>query len=132
MKRLPDWEPRLHAYLAGVMRAPFAWGSHDCALFVGSAVEALTGVDPAAAYRGGYSTETGARLALKRHGKTTLVATFDAAFGASVAPAFAGRGDIILTTDSNAGVCMGGFAYLVGDVGLVKVNRSDWSRAWTI
>lgn len=136
MIRLPDWEPRLHSYLGSVMTAPFVWGQHDCALFVGSVVEALTGVDPASAYRGRYNNETGARLALKRIGKKTLLATFDDAFGASVAPAFAGRGDIVLTTDGNAGVCMGGFAFLVGAAGgvdgLVRVARPDWARAWRI
>lgn len=132
LTRLPDWEARLHAYLDSVAKTPFAWGTHDCALFVGDCVQAMTGIDPAAAYRGVYSNETGARLALKRHGKTTLVATFDDAFGMNVAPARAHRGDIVQIDDTTAGVCMGAFGFFVGDAGLVRHPYSDFTRAWSI
>ena len=132
LTRLPDWEARLHAYLDSVAATPFAWGSHDCALFVGDCVEAMTGVDPAAAYRGRYSNETGARLALRRYGQTTLVATFDEAFGPQVSTSRAHRGDIVQIDETTAGVCMGAFGYFVGDKGLVRHPYSDFTRAWSI
>ena len=132
LTRLPDWEARLHAYLDSVAKTPFAWGTHDCALFVGDCVQAMTGIDPAAAYRGTYTNETGARLALKRHGKKTLVATFDAAFGKHVEPARAHRGDIVQIDELTVGVCMGAFGYFVGDAGLVKHPYADFTRAWVI
>ena len=130
--RLPDWEARLGAVLDSYADTPFEWGVADCCLFVADAVQAMTGDDPASAYRGTYSNETGARLALKRHGKTTLVATFDDAFGMNVAPARAHRGDIVQIDDTTAGVCMGAFGFFVGDTGLVRHPYSDFTRAWSI
>ena len=130
--RLPDWEARLGAVLDDYADRPFQWGVADCCLFVADAVQAMTGDDPAAAYRGTYSNETGARLALKRHGKKTLVATFDAAFGKHVEPARAHRGDIVQIDELTVGVCMGAFGYFVGDTGLVRRPYADFTRAWVI
>ena len=132
MQRKPDWESALGAVLDDYAERPFEWGRADCCLFIADAVQAMTDVDPAAAYRGRYSNETGARLALKRHGKTTLVATFDAAFGASVEPARAHRGDIVQIDELTVGVCMGAFGYFVGDAGLVRRPYADFARAWVI
>lgn len=63
--RLPDWHRRLAAYLATEGARPFAEGTHDCALFVGGAVEAMTGADPMVELRGRYRT-TAEGLALLR------------------------------------------------------------------
>lgn len=64
MLRLSDWRPRLNAALGRIGETPFAWGENDC--FVGlaaAAVEAITGVDFAAVYRGRYhSLESGLEL----------------------------------------------------------------------
>lgn len=49
--RRPDWRVRLDAYVAAAWRAPFDWGSNNCGLFVAGAIEAMTGVDPAAELR---------------------------------------------------------------------------------
>lgn len=54
--RLYEWEARLSAYVVRVAREGFAPGRHDCALFAAGAVEALTGVDPAAEWRGRYDS----------------------------------------------------------------------------
>ena len=43
--RLPDWQPRLQALIQARLAAPFAWGEHDCCLFVCDAVQAITGQD---------------------------------------------------------------------------------------
>ena len=130
--RLTDWEVRLGDVLDAYANRPFEWGKADCCLFVADCVQALTGDDPAKPYRGRYSNETGARLALTRYGAGTLVATFDAAFRASVAPAFAHRGDIVMIDDMTAGVCMGAFGYFVGATGLVKHPYADFVNAWRI
>ena len=132
MQRKADWETALGAVLDDYADRPFEWGKSDCCLFVADIVQAMTGVDPAAAYRGRYSNETGARLALRRYGKTTLAATFDEAFGASVEPARAHRGDIIQIDELTVGVCMGAFGYFVGDTGLVRRPYADFARAWVI
>lgn len=52
MSRRPNWRVYLDGLINERLRRPFAWGSNDCALFAADAVEAVTGVDPAAGLRG--------------------------------------------------------------------------------
>lgn len=62
--RLPDWRPRLVAYLGAVRTRPFAYGQHDCALFAAGAVTAMTAVDLSDGYRDRYkSLKAGLKLA---------------------------------------------------------------------
>jgi hypothetical protein len=67
--RYSDWEERLAVYRDRVEEEPFVWGTHDCALFAAGCVNAMTGVDPAAAFRGTYDSRIGAAEALRDKGK---------------------------------------------------------------
>ena len=91
--RLHDWRPRLVAYLAGITAQPFAYGSHDCALFAAGAVEAITGRDLSAPYKGQYRSLEGGLKLLSASGLGDHVAVLRATF-AEIAPAFAAVGDI--------------------------------------
>lgn len=91
--RLPDWRPRLSAYLIEVASKPFAYGSHDCALFVAGAVQAMTGHDPAAAFKGQYSDLKSGLKHLRKAGLQSHIDLADASFD-PVPLAFAGVGDI--------------------------------------
>ncbi len=93
ISRQPDWRPRLVAYLATVSAKPFAYGSQDCALFVAGAVEAMTGSDPAAGYRGLYQSLKGGLKLLARDGLADHVTLLRATFE-EIPIAFAGVGDI--------------------------------------
>ena len=62
--RKPDWQALLDAFLAEHQFDSFQYGRWDCCLFVCDAILAMTGVDPAAAYRGTYSS----RAESRRHG----------------------------------------------------------------
>lgn len=134
MIRLPDWEARLHAYLADKEGVSFTWGATDCALFAAGAVEAMTGTDPAAAYRGRYSTAAGSVRALTRYGAGTLEATIAAAFP-DRAIGHARRGDLVMV-DGMVGVCIGADALFVGEEdgapGLVRFPRTAWARCWGV
>lgn len=134
MPRLSDWEARLGAYLEAVRERPHVYGEHDCALHGASVVEALTGVDHGAPFRGRYSTELGAARALRTIGAGSLEATFDQHL-APVPVAFAGRGDLVMTA-SAIGVCIGGDALFVGQdgdqPGLVRLPRRLWAKAWKV
>ncbi|MEJ5079806.1 DUF6950 family protein [Ochrobactrum sp. MYb379] len=68
IKRYHDWRTRLSAYLYEVAHKPFQWGVHDCALFAAGAVEAMTGEDFAADYRGKYKTLIGGLRKLRKSG----------------------------------------------------------------
>lgn len=43
MKKKPDWEKRLHDFLASNKDTKFSWGAWDCCIFVDSAIKAMTG-----------------------------------------------------------------------------------------
>lgn len=73
--RLPDWRARLDAYVAAAWRRPFGWGDVNCGLFVAGAVEAMTGLDPAAHLRGHLGAgPREARQAIRRSGYRDHVA----------------------------------------------------------
>lgn len=59
LTRLPDWQARLSDYLAASHSAAFVPGTLDCALFAAGAIEAQTGVDLAADWRGYATLEDG-------------------------------------------------------------------------
>lgn len=134
--RLARWEPRLRLYLEEQRHAPFAWGRNDCALFVAGAVAAMTGVDLAAAFRGGYSDARGAAAALKAHGAGTLRATVTALLGPALHPARAMRGDVVECRKA-LGVCTGGWFWMVGEnehgqPGLLRLPMTLAERIWHV
>lgn len=90
--RYPDWRARLEAYFRQVGREPFAWGRHDCALFLAGAVEAMTGEDYAAPFRGRYKTPLGAQRVLRKEGFESLAAVASAHLK-EIPPAAARVGD---------------------------------------
>jgi len=140
MTRRNDWEARLSDYMTRVSKTAFAYGQHDCALFAAGAVEAMTGTDFAAAYRGKYRSVAGSIRALKRYGAGTLEATMDALF-AERPIAFARRGDLVLFSGS-LGICIGADALFVTETqaddhriigeGLERVPRDLWDKAWAV
>ena len=134
--RRGDWEAALVAYVAGTAEREHAWGLFDCALDAANAVEAMTGIDFAAPFRGRYSTAAGAARILRRFGKGTVEQTVDDLFPA-IAPGFARRGDLVLH-EGAIGVVMGGFALVLvenaSDAGAtrVRVPRHQWQKAWAV
>ena len=95
MNRLPDWRPRLTAHLAELSDRPFAYGSHDCALFAAGCVAVMTGVDLADKYRGLYCTLKGGLKLLAQSGFDGPLAIVAARF-APIPTAFAQVGDIMV------------------------------------
>lgn len=134
MQRLSNWEELLGEYLAGCEGRAFEYGTLDCALFASSAVEAMTGTDPAADFRGQYDSLHGSIRALRQIGNGTLEATFDARFPL-IPIGFARRGDLAFV-DGSVGVVVGGTAALIGETdtkpGLVYRDRSEWQKAWAV
>lgn len=92
-ERLSFWRAALAAYIDEVMKKPFVWGEHDCALFAAGAVQAMTGSDPAASYRDKYKTLKGGLGLLKRKGFANH-ADLAASMLEEIHPAMAQVGDI--------------------------------------
>lgn len=142
MERLEHWEQALNAFVSNHRDRPFAWGQWDCILMACSAVEAITGADPASAYRGRYGDAQGAARALREIGLGTLIRTMNATFPRR-AVSKARRGDLVMAAGA-AGVCIGAEAVFVGEErlaeaagismreGLVTIPRALWSKAWTV
>jgi hypothetical protein len=134
MRRFPDWEQRLAAYLEPLREKPFAWGLHDGCTFAAGAVLAMTGEDRMRGMRG-YRSEAGAAKVLKERGKGTIARTMDAILE-RVPVAQAHRGDIVQIRGHCLAVSLGAFAVCVGEEdgrqGLVRRARADWVRAWRV
>lgn len=104
LPRLPQWRARFSSYLIACASTPFEDGVHDCALFLASGVEAQTGVDFAAPFRGKYSTAKGAVRALKRYGAGDLASTIAAALP-EIDPGDASHGDAVIFDQPNGLTC---------------------------
>ncbi len=141
LRRRHDWPERL----AGVLRAArgqgFRWGDHDCALFAARAVEAMTGHDPAAGFRGRYKTRRGAYGRLRRFAAGGLAEAAEKIAktlrAEEIAPATAGRGDVVLVaaaTGEALGVIdlSGRGIAVTGPDGLSILPRSAALRAWRV
>ena len=140
--RLPDWERKLHDFIAENRDRPFQWGEWDCALFATACAAAITGHDAAEAYRGTYDSRTGSARALRELGEGTLLRTVNASFHARPIGT-ARRGDLVWC-DGSLGVCIGASALFVGEErlaekagvmmreGLIQIPRAAWTRAWSV
>lgn len=136
-RRLPDWRPRLAEYLNRIAAARFRPGRHDCALFAAGAVQAMTGADLAAPWRGKYRTLEDGLEALRAAGFASHV-EFTAAHFDEVPPAFAQVGDLgVFDTPEDGGngalgVVQGAHVYVLHPTGLALVDRFQMKKAFRV
>ena len=106
LQRLPNWPALLAAEIEAARDRPFAWGSHDCALFVCNCILAITGQDFAERFRGQYKTERGAKYQLARRGYDTFEALARSRFGDPLETVrLAGRGDPVFVSNDLGFAC---------------------------
>ncbi|MEL7167357.1 MAG: hypothetical protein AAGL96_17975 [Pseudomonadota bacterium] len=125
--RLPDWRLRLVSYLEDCARTAFAEGSHDCALFLAGGVEAMTGVDYAADFRGRYQTMKAGLKLLRRAGfKDHVALAFHHLHKKPIAFANEGDGAVVETDGTSAlGIVQGARIYVLCESGLGNVPLTD-------
>ena len=132
LSRLRSWRARLGRYLAVEAGRPFAWGESDCVLFAAGAVEAMTGVDPAAPWRGRYRTERGAWRVLRRAGfRDHLEAA--AAVLPQIPAGAAREGDLAVVgegREATIGIIVRDHVVCRADTGVRLVSRRQASRAF--
>lgn len=127
--RLYDWEARLAQYVARVAREGFLLGRHDCALFAAGGVEAVTGTDPAASWRGAYDTLAGGVRLIRAAGFDDHIAAAEALHPA-VPAAMAMPGDLaVLTSEDRTGalgIVQRALIYVLrlDGLGLVEIGRA--------
>lgn len=95
-----NWPTLLDSVIRQAATAPFCWGRHDCALFVADCIHAITGMDPAQAFRGAYDSQETAEAALMDYaggGIDALAYKMALEHGyEQLLPAYAQRGDVVL------------------------------------
>lgn len=131
--RIENWPLALAAFIESRKDTPFAWGAHDCTLFAADAALAITGVDPAASYRGDYDSEIGAARIIVAAGGFRALVTQN--MGAEINPKMAQRGDWVLVEQDGAealAVCMGVSMVAAGQSGLVTRPMSAAITAWRV
>lgn len=131
----PNWQSLLVKYLLVQMSEPFEWGVNDCCLFACNCVQVMTGQDPGTAYRNKYTSELGARRALKRIGGGSIETAFNHVFGPLKPRLNAGRGDLaLINTDLGpaVGVVCGGSVWAVGLDGLVSLPLKNIIGCWYV
>jgi len=127
-----DWRARLGAYLATEARRPFEYGTSDCALFAAGALNAMTGSDPSANYRGRYTTLRGGLRILRKDGFRDHVERA-AALLTDVPPQRARAGDIavVKTADGpSLGVVQGEWIVVRTTTGLGFVPIDQATRVF--
>lgn len=65
MVRLEGWEMRISQYIKENENTPFEWGKNDCVLFIGKAVEIITGANYYSQFN--YSTKEEAEKIIKEN-----------------------------------------------------------------
>jgi hypothetical protein len=131
MKRRGDWHSRLNAFIDSVKRQPFDWATNNCGEhFAAGAVEAMTGVDVAAKWRGRYTTASGAVRVMKKDGFANL-GDMAASILFEVHPSRARLGDIACVPADgpfgmSLGVINGEVILVLGEkhMGLVPLARA--------
>lgn len=135
LERLPDWEQRFHEFMDRGYSRVYKPGVTDCAIYCADMVEAITGVDPAAGWRGTYSTEEEIAQILDATGG--LVNLVSSIIGYPVAPLQARRADVVYTrwndTEESVGVCLGARVAFPTASGIeLRYSRRVATLAWRI
>lgn len=136
MSRLPDWQARLMRYILDNRTRTLDPGQWDCMLFGAGAVEAMTGIDYAADYRGHYSSFNSGFKLLKKAGWASHTDMIDSLF-ARVDRAAARPGDIAsaLGNDGSSaiGVVQGAMIYMLASGGGYRlVPLSEAGAVWSV
>jgi hypothetical protein len=129
---------RLLAAMAAQERVPLRFGRSDCLMRLADTVEAMTGVDHGARFRGRYSTLRGAYRVLKQAGFDGPIAFLTSPEGAGlkeIHPSAAMDGDIgAIMQDGHwaFGHIVGGDFFPAGTEGTAILPRSRVERAFEV
>lgn len=129
MARKAGWESILAETIEAARHTPFAWGTHDCALWAADCVYAMTGVDYAAPFRGQYQTEAEAKRLIE--GQYGSLGGYVSRHLVSVPLEQVRRGDVVMWRRA-LGICEGGQSFFVTYQGLRAINTLNCEQAWRV
>jgi hypothetical protein len=128
----------LDGFLVAAARTPFAWGTHDCCLWLADWLVALGRPDPAAHLRDRYRTELGCARVLTREGGVLGVVAACAVNAGLARTACAVAGDVgVVQVETARGLRPAGGIFLgrrwasLGEAGLVVAERVPLA-AWRV
>lgn len=136
--RKPGWIAAYHDVIEDIRRTPFDWSAHECATGLAArVVEAITGHDFAAEYRGRYTTAAGAYRVMRHAGFENLADLAASCLPEYEHPSQAHIGDIVAIEDSSIftfvlGVVSGERIHALSEAGLGTVDRSKAVRAFRV
>ena len=124
---------KLNAFIRDNDNRAYSIGFWDCATFAFGAVEAQTGVDHIADYRGRYTDHEQAVRLMKEIDRVATVRTLvTKKLGKPVPVAFAKTGDVV-SIDASIGILYGGKGlFLAEHYGYERVPRALLDRAWHV
>lgn len=133
--RPENWPTLLADFTNSRAREPFRWGANDCCLFASDWILTMYGSDPAAWFRGRYTTALGAFRFLKKHGGVEGIMRAAAAKYQwdEINPKQAQRGDLCLVdtpTGRALAVCVGAFCVAPGPDALSALPMTATLKAW--
>lgn len=142
LTRRQDWQRALDSFVREHQTDHFAYGKWDCCLFVCDAIQAMTGVDTAAWFRGKYKSRTAAlRLVREFAGSASIKAVAEkitADYRMEPMPlTHARRGDLVLiprAKDYSLGiVSLNGLDIMVlATEGISRVPLTNAVKAWRV
>lgn len=134
--RLPDWEPRLIAYLDAKRQLPHDWTSNNCAQLCAGAIEAMTGETLGLDL--GFADEAAATAYLAERGGMEALVT--AQLGAPLKGVLLAKIGDVLMAHAGAdpaqplilGVCISHHGAFVALDGLSRLRLGACVRAWRV
>lgn len=134
MIRLSNWPSRLDRFLTATVEKKHQYGINDCFLFFGAGVEAVTGVDVTAKYRGKYTSHAEGIALAEEHGFKDHIDWAKSLFKVKhPSRGTTGDGAIVpIDTGLALGMISGSRVFLIGENGLKTVDLLDAQRALEI
>lgn len=129
--RVAGWESLLADHIRTAYATPFAWGTHDCALWCADWVLKATGADLTGGLRGTYSTGIEATEALAAMGLSS-VADLAARHLPEIPLGFASRGDVVLHPQGALGICEGVYSHFPMIDGATRFPTGQCVKAWRV
>ena len=130
--RPENWTALLDEHVAEARSSIFGWGSNDCAQFASAWFAKMRGSNPAAQFKGQYSSAIGAQKIILRLGYRDAVDFGRFLFGDPMpSPSYAQRGDIV-AAQGGLGICIGAYGVFLTDEGLSLIRSRFFDFAWKV
>lgn len=130
--RVQGWESLLADHIQEAYGRPFAWGTHDCAVWAARWVRTCTGQDFVSAWEGHYTSELGAARLMRKRGYGHVEDIADERLTA-VPVTLAKRGDLLLhPVDGALGICFGRHGFFLAERDVTMLDTLACPKAWVV